>query len=212
MKRFVTAALMAVACVAPSPSSAQVFGQLTPAETAPVNGHLFGVYLHASESFLGLLTQLRLSFYPGVDFGFHGGLARQDWKGGNRTTLRLGTGLKVKVADQVNAMPMAFSMGGDIGLESGDDFHVLTVTPFAVASRTFQLGQSGGVTPYGRAGIAITNFDVGPLKDTDLSVPVSLGGDFRVSPTLHLAVELQLHLGDAFNDNVGLAAGVNLPF
>ena len=97
-------------------------------------------------------------------------------------------------------------------METGDNFHLLTVGPTVVASRFFGLGQNGGVTPYARLGLAITNIDVGPLRETDVSVPLRLGGDFRVAPELRLALELQVQLGDAFNDNVGLAGGVNLPF
>src|SRR5258705_6644118 len=54
---------------------AQVPGQFTGAEILPVNAHMYGGYLVASNNVVGGLAQLRLSFYPGVDFGFQGGLA-----------------------------------------------------------------------------------------------------------------------------------------
>ena len=65
--------LLLVLLAAPVTAGAQVFGQYMGAEIVPVGGHLFGGYLQASQDQLGLLGQLRLSFYPGVDFGFHGG-------------------------------------------------------------------------------------------------------------------------------------------
>ena len=78
----------------PATAGAQAFGQFTAAQTLPVNGHLAGGYIQSSSSQLGVLGQLRLSFYPGVDFGFQGGFSRHDYAGGDRTTLSLGTDLK----------------------------------------------------------------------------------------------------------------------
>ena len=206
-------ALIAVAALGSiAPARAQVYGQFTGAETVPAGGRLFGAYAFSSENVVGLLAQLRLSFYPDVDFGFHGGVARQDWEGGSRTTVRLGVGLKVKIQEPTARLPVALAIGGDLGVETGDDFHVLTVGPDLIASRSFALGQTGAVTPYGRIGLAVTNFDIRSIKDTDVSVPVRMGGDFKVGPQLHLSLELQLQLGDALNDNLGLAGGVNLPF
>src|SRR4029077_6858714 len=70
VKRSVLVLLLAATPALVRPAAAQVWGQYTSAETVPVNGHMFGGYLHASSNFLGLLAQLRLSFYPNVDFGF----------------------------------------------------------------------------------------------------------------------------------------------
>ena len=207
--RVILLAAAALACHAPA--RAQVYGQFTGAETVPAGGRLFGAYALSSENVVGLLAQLRLSFYPNVDFGFHGGIARQDFVGGDRTTVRLGTGLKAKIADPTAGLPVALAVGGDLAVETGDEFHVLTVGPTLVASRPFAIG-SGGVTPYARIGLAITSIDVRSNRDTDISLPLRLGGDFRLTPQLGLAVELQLQWSDRFNDNVGLAAGVNLPF
>ena len=101
----------ALALALPRAASAQVFGQFIGATPLPVNAHLFGAYLQSSENVLGLLGQLRLSFYPGVDFGFAGGFARQDFKGGNRTTLRLGTDHKYQVVAPSPEYPYAGSIG-----------------------------------------------------------------------------------------------------
>ncbi len=212
MKTIVSIALCAAAIAAGSfPARAQVPGQYTGAQTLPVNGHLFGAYLSTSNNVVGLLTQLRLSFYPGVDFGFQGGLARLDYVGGDRTTLRLGTDLKVAMRPP-GALPVAFALGGALGVETGDDYNLFTVGPNAVLSRAFRPGQAGGITAFAGAGLMFTNIDAGALKDTDFSVPLRIGGEIEATSDLHLTAELQLRLGDSFNDDIGVSAGVNLPF
>lgn len=193
-------------------SQAQVFGQFTGAGTLPVNGRMFGAYAHSSENLAGLLAQLRLSFYPNVDFGFQGGIARQDFAGGSKTTIRLGADLKFGVRQPDASFPLAVAAGADLGVETGDSYTMLTVGPTLVASRDFAVGQNGGITPYAGIGLAFKRIDVDSHNDTDVSVPLRLGSEFQLTPQLKLAIELQLHMADSFNDNVGLAAGANLPF
>lgn len=212
MKNAHVAALVAIILSCAAPARAQVFGQFTGAETLPVNGRLFGAYIQSSENAVGLLGQLRLSFYPGVDFGFQGGFTRQDLVRSNTTTVRLGTDFKVGVMKPTDARPISVAAGAALGIETGDNFHILTLEPSVVGSRAFHVGESGSVTPYARIGLAFSSVDVGDQDDTDLSVPIRIGGDFRLSPGLGIVAELQLQLSDSFNDNVGLAAGVNLPF
>ena len=182
------------------------------AEPLPVNGRMFGVYAHTSSNVVGLLGQLRLSFFPGVDFGFQGGLSRQDLAKSTTTTVRLGADIKASVRHASDASPIAVSVGGNLAIESGDGFHILTLGPTVVASRAFHMGTNGGFTPYARVGLAFANITVGPFDDTDFSLPIRLGGDFRLSTQMDVVVELQLQPGDAFNDATGLAAGVNFPF
>ena len=146
-----------------------------------------------------------------MDFGFQGGFARQDLAGGDVTTLRLGGDLKVTVGQPSADLPITIAVGGNLGVETGDDFNLLTFGPTVTASRTFAVGQ-GGLTPYGRLGVAIASLDIGDLDDTDISVPLSLGSEFEVAPQMRLVLELQFHLGDSFNDGIVLAGGVNLPF
>ena len=82
-------ALCAAACFgAASPASAQVFGTFASADILPINAHQVGFYLQASDRTLSGLAQLRLSMYPGLDFGFQGGLARVSWEGNDIVTLR----------------------------------------------------------------------------------------------------------------------------
>jgi len=209
-------ALAAIALASSDPAAAQVFGQFTGAEALPVNGRLFGAYVHSSADLAGLLAQLRLSFYPDVDFGFQGGIARRSFAGGDRTTLRLGTDLKVAVARAVGGAPIAIAVGGQLGVETGDHFHVLTLGPTLVASRTLPVGQSGHVTPYAGLGLAFASIDDRvhdpSTNDTRFTVPVRFGADFQVAPQLRLALELQFQRRDSLNDTFGLVAGVNLPF
>ena len=211
MKQLRMAAWWCAGILLASPASAQTFGQYSGAETLPVNGRMFGAYLQSSENVFGLLGQLRLSFYPSVDFGFRGGFARQDFVGGNRTTVRMGADLKINVSHQSEQNPVALAVGGDLSVETGDDYSVLSVGPTVVASRDFG-GSQISMTPYASVGLAFASVDIGGGSDTDVSVPVRLGGVFRTSPQLNFVAELQLHLWDSFNDDVGFAAGVNLPF
>lgn len=206
------AALAAAVLLGATPAAnAQVWGQYSGAETVPMNGHMFGAYLNSSENVVGLSAQLRLSFYPGVDFGFQGGLTRVDVGDGDRTTLRLGTDLKVGVAHVSETLPVDIAAGGALGVESGDDWQVLTVGPQLVASRLLG-GADRGATVFAGVGFMFSNLDVGDESSTDFSVPVRTGAEWRVAPDVRLTGELQLRLGDDFNDDLGFSVGVNLPF
>ena len=177
-----------------------------------MNAHLFGAYLQSSENVLGLLGQLRLSFYPGVDFGFAGGFARQDFKGGNRTTLRLGTDLKYQVVAPSTEYPYAVSIGGALGVETGDNFSLLSVGPTVVGSRTFPGNGNLTFTPFVGSGILFSRFDSGSVSESDVSMPLNIGSEVRFNPQLTLTGELQLKISDDFGDDVGFSVGINSPF
>jgi len=193
---------------APVAARAQVFGQYMGAQVVPVGGHLFGGYLQASQDQLGLLAQLRLSFYPGVDFGFHGGLTRIQVGSTDRTSVRIGGDVKFLL---VNRGAMLVSAGGALGVETGDDFSVLTLGPTVVASQRFPVG-SGAITPYGGLGLLFSNLDVLGEQDTDFSIPFRFGAEWELSPELKMVTEVQLRASDQVNDDFSLAIGVNLPF
>lgn len=203
--------IVAAALAASSAAHAQIVGQFTGAETVPNSEHFFGGYVYSSENVLGLHGQLRMSFYPNVDFGFNGGFARLDFASGNRTILKLGTGLKVKLSDSTGTVPVTVAIAGDLGLETGDDYHVVTIEPSLIASRSFGVGTSA-VTPYGRIGLAIGNFDFGDRTDTDLSVPLRVGAELSLAQQIRVVGELQINLSDQYNDDVGFGLGVNFPF
>ena len=211
MKRILTTALLA-STLATAPASATVFGQFTSAETLALNEHLFGAYLNASDSVFGLIGQLRLSFYPGIDFGFQGGLNRIDTQSSTRTTVRLGGDLKVAVIHHDATHPIDLSVGGAIGIETGDDYSTLTLGPSAVVSRSFPTGGTSSIVPYAGMMIAFTTLNTASLDQNDLSIPVRLGAELRLIQGARVSAELQLRPGDEINDDVGFAVGVNFPF
>jgi len=161
MKRMIPAAAVLAALFAASPATAQVFGQLTSAEILPLNGHLAGFYLNASDNALGGLAQLRLSLYPGIDFGFQGGLQRVAWQGTDRTTLRLGGDLRTAIAHSGEGFPFDIALGGGLGVETSDNYHVLTLMPCGVVGRSYGVGQNGSISPYLGLGISFANVDAG---------------------------------------------------
>ena len=209
MKRSLVWFLLAAGAVSASPARAQVYGQYTSADVVPVNGHLFGGYVHASNGFLGLLAQLRMSFYPSVDFGFQGGLTRISLPGGDVTSLRIGGDLKAQV---IHGSSGDISVGGALGVETGDHLHILTLGPTVVVSRSFGAANGSGVTPYGGVGILFSNVEIGSRQFTDFSLPFRAGAEFRLAPEVRLCAELQLRASDEVNDDFGFVTGVNLPF
>ena len=212
MKRMHRAAVVfAVALLAAAPASAQVFGQFSGAEVLPLNGHQAGFYLNAGDNVLGGLAQLRMSLYPGIDFGFQGGLARVTWQGADRTTLRLGGDLRAAVASSGEGFPVDVAVGGALSVETSDNYHVLTLMPTGVVSRSYAVGRNGGISPYLGLGISFANVDAGTTRQTFLSLPARLGGEFHVMPGMILTTELQIPLGNGFNDSFGLLMGINLP-
>ena len=212
MKNVLAAALLAAALGAATPARAQVFGQFTGAATVPSNGHLFGAYLNASENVLGGLAQLRLSFYPNVDFGFHGGLTRLEPGGGsgNLTTLRVGGDVRWQVAHAAEGSAVDVAVGGALGVETADDLKVVSLGPSVVASRT--LGEGRGLVPYAGLAVLFSSRDAFGVEDSDVSVPLRLGMEARLAPELRIIAELQLFVADHYSDDVGFATGVNLPF
>lgn len=211
IKKFAALALLASLAL-PGAALAQAFGQFTGAQTLAPNTHLGGGYLQSSSGVIGLLGQLRLSFYPGVDFGFQGGFARQDFGSNNRTTLRLATDLKYQVTQPTTEYPYSISIGGGLGVESGDHWNVISVGPSIVGSRSYAGNGTLVFTPFVSIGMLFTNANIGSLNETDLSLPVRFGSELRLSQQLSLTGELQLRLSDDLNDDVGFSVGVNSPF
>jgi hypothetical protein len=209
VKRSALVLLLVISAVLARPAEAQVYGQYTSAEVVPVNGHLFGGYIHASNDFLGLLAQLRLSFYPHLEFGFQGGLTRISLAGGDVTSLRIGGDLKAQV---MHSSSGDVAVGGALGIETGDQLHVLTLGPTVVVSRTFGAATGAGITPYGGVGFLFSNIEIGTRQFTDFSLPFRAGAEFRLAPEVRLCAELQLRASDEVNDDFGFVTGVNLPF
>jgi hypothetical protein len=213
VKIFLAAAVTGSMLVAGlSPAQAQVFGQFTGARPVPVNGHVFGGYLGASKNAIGVLTQLRLSFYPNVDFGFQGGLNKVDFAGSDVTNLRLGADVRMLVAQSSETFPVDLGVGGALGVETGDDVHILSLGPSAVASRDLKVGGTFAIVPYAGISILYSSLDIGNRSDTDVSFPLRFGTEFVPAQELRITAELQLLLEDEFNDDIVFATGVNLAF
>jgi hypothetical protein len=208
----VRAAVLVVLAIAPDAARAQVFGQFTGAEPLPVNGRLFGAYLETSENVLGATGQLRLSFYPGVDFGFQGGLARVNLDPGSRTTIRFGTDVKAAVLRRGDRTPYALSIDGAIGVESSDSYNVLTLAPGAVMSRPYLLGGSVNVEPYGGVQLAFTTSSIHGRDKSEMSLPLRVGSQVAMGSGANFVFELQLLFGTDINDKARVVAGASFPF
>ena len=212
MKRFVLALPALALLLAAGGAHAQVSGQYTGAAVLEPNSHLFGAYLDVSNSTVGLMAQLRLSFYPGVDFGFQGGPSRVDMGSSTIGTVRVGGDFKVAAHRPNSSAPFDVAAGACLGVETGDNYSLLSLGPTLVVSRTFRPGQAGGTTPYASTTLLFTNIDVGSENETDFSVPLRLGADFTAAPSLHIVGEVQFRLGDDFRDTTVFSVGINSPF
>ncbi len=211
MKR---ACLLAAALLLAAPSArAQVFGQLTGAEPVGMNNRLFGAYLQFSQSESALLGQMRLSFYPGIDFGFQGGLSRVSLSGHDRTSVNLGGDLKAIVMRRDTTHAFDLSLGAAIGVRSAEDFNVLSVGPTIVGSRPYAITNGGfTITPYAGAGLMFTRSDLNNGNTTDMSVPLRLGAEIKPNADVRFVAELLLALSDEIGDDVRFTVGANFPF
>jgi len=194
------------------PAHAQSIGQFGGAGTLPLMGHAFGTYVDASSHVVGFVSQLRLCFYPGVDFGFQGGLKRFDTLGADRTALRLGTDFKVVAARTSATIPVDVAIGGGLAVETGDDLSVLTLGPTVVASRAFPAGAAGAVEPYAAASVGYTSVDAPGKDDTGLQLPLRVGVELRFAPDLRFVMELQQRLGTFYGDRGSISLGTTFPF
>jgi len=192
-------------------SGAQVFGQFAGAPPIGVNARLFGAYGSFTKSESELLTQLRLSFYPNVDFGFQGGLSRVSVQDRSRTSVKIGGDFKALVVKSGPSAPFDLSLGAAIGISSAEDFTLLSIGPGVVFSRT--LGSGGAsVTPYLGAMLLFTRSDLDNSNDTDVSLPLRFGAEYAPNADLRLVLELQVAASDQVNDDVKLTLGANFPF
>jgi hypothetical protein len=212
VKKLTILMLLAAGLACATTAGAQVFGQYTPADVLAVNARQFGAYADFSENTAGLMAQLRLSFYPNVDFGFQGGLSRYDLGSSTKTTLRLGSDARVGVVKAGARFPVDVAAGGALGVETTDNYTSIRLGPSAVASRAFPLSGDAAIVPYAGVMLCFANVTSHGESDTDFSLPLRLGGELRAIPGVRIAAELQLRLGDDFADDTAFTAGVNLPF
>jgi hypothetical protein len=210
VNRIRLAVIAAILFVAPA-AHAQLPSTYSGAAVLPVNTHVFGAYVPLSSNAVGALAQLRLSFLPGVDFGFQGGLSRLDRSAGSKTLIRLGTDVKAMVAHASSARPLDMAIGGALGIFAGDDYNLLSFGPTFVVSRTWQSGSSS-FSPYVGAGLTITTINVGDSNNNDFSLPLRFGAELGISPAARLVGEFTTRIGSDFGDDSEFTLGVNLPF
>lgn len=194
------------------PAEAQIFGQLSAAEPIPTDARLVGAYLQTSENQVGVLGQLRLSFYPNIDFGFQGGLTRVDYVGGDRSLAQLGADVRFGLGQQAQGRLLSSSIDGAIALESGDDYHTLTLGVIGAVSHRFPMGQNSAATPYAGLGVGFQNAEISDDDKSDMYVPLRLGASFKIGAVVDAITELQFRLSDDVNDDFGLLFGANFPF
>src|SRR5262249_1446166 len=116
-----------------------------------------------------------------------------------------------QIATQSASFPVNVSAGGAIGVESADNFSLLSVGPQALASRT--LDNAGQWVAYGGASILFTRFDLGNnVTETDVSFQQRGGMEFRPNTDLRLLAEAQLAVSDEVRDDFSVTFGVLFPF
>lgn len=210
MNRIRFAVIAALLFAAPA-AHAQLPSPYSGATVLPVNTRVFGAYVPLSSNAVGALAQLRLSFLPGVDFGFQGGLSRLDRSAGSKTLIRMGTDVKVMIAHASDSRPLDMAIGGALGIFAGDNYNLLSVGPTFVVSRTWQSG-STSFTPYAGAGLSITTINVANVNENDFAVPLRFGAELGITPAARLVGEFTTRVGSDFGDDSEFALGVNLPF
>lgn len=211
MKRpFVPSLALSLLVFWAAPALAQVHGALNEARVVPVNGRLGAGYLQFDKSSATLMGQLRLSFYPNLDFGFLGGLSRVDVGNDTQTSLRLAGDFRGQLAVQGTSFPVNLVLGGTVGVESADDFTILSVGPTVVVSR--QLDAAGQWMGYGGASLLLSRVEVNSVRDTDTSFPVRAGLEFLPNRDLRLLAEAQIAISDNIRDDFSFTLGALFPF
>lgn len=204
----VTAGLL----LAAGSAQAQFPSNYSGAAVLAVDAHAFGAYVPITSNSIGAITQLRLSFLPGVDFGFQGGLSRLDRKSGSKTLLRLGTDVKFQLVHADESRPIDMSIGAGLGVFAGDNYNTLSLGPNFIASRSWRRGAAGELTPYAGVGLAVTTINAGTSNGNDVSVPVRVGCELGITSAARLVAEFTHRLSSTFGEATDFVLGVNLPF
>lgn len=212
VKRILFACASLVLVMAAQPARAQIFGQLTSAPPIGLNSRLAGGYLSFSQSETEFLGQLRLSFHPGVDFGFQGGISRVSVSDVNRTSIQLGGDIKAQVAKAGPAFPLDLSIGGAVGVNSADNFTVLAVGPTCVASRPMALAGNATLSPFAGIAMLFSRSDLSSGNKTDLAIPLRLGLEYNPGPDVRVVAALQIGISDEIRDDLKFTLGANFPF
>ena len=210
MKRVLALCFLAGLAGTASPALAQIHGIFNDARVVPVNGHLGAAYLQFDKSSASLMGQLRLSFYPNLDFGFVGGLSRLDVDDDSKTSVRLATDFRGQIATQSSSFPLSITLGAALGVESADGYTLLAVGPTAVASRV--LDQANQWVAYGGASLLLSRSEISGSRNTDTSLPLRAGLQYSPNADIHILSEAQLAVSDELNDDFSFTIGVLFPF
>ena len=202
--------IVALSLVAAGPASAQVQGTLTTGRVLRPNEHLGGSYLTFDKSSATALGQLRMSFYPSIDFGFQGGLARIDVDNNTRTSVKMGGDFRGQVATQSGGSFMDVALGAALGIESADELNQLSVGPQVTVSRTLDMASRW--VAYGGAALLFSRIEMGLETNTDTSCPLRMGMEYSPNPYLRLLTEVQLAVSDEVRDDFAVTFGVLFPF
>lgn len=202
------AALLALAC--PRPSAAQVTGQYTGAVPLAVDHRMAGAYVGLSGDMLQALGQLRLSYYPGFDFGFQGGFMHLDADHGH-TCVVIGGDAKARIATHGPSQPFDIAAGGAIDLANASGYNLLGVGPLVVASHPARL-HGAALTPYAGLALMFNRLDVGSFSNTDASLQLRLGTEYELNPDVRFVLELQFGASDPVGSGPKFILGTNLPF
>jgi len=211
-RRVLTAWLAGALLVCAQPARSQSLGQFGGAAPLPMNSKVISTFVDASSHEVGFVTQLRLSYYPDVDFGFQGGVKRLDYADNGGNALRLGADFKVAAARVRSGFPVDLSFGAGLGVDTGDNLSVLTMGPNAIASRGYPLGSSGTLEPYASLGLCYASVNTTSQDDTGIQWPLRLGAEYRFTPDLRFAMELKQYYGTHFGDRNGFAIGTTFGF
>jgi hypothetical protein len=156
------------------------------------------------------MGQLRLSFYPNMDFGFIGGLSRLDINDDTKSSVRLGTDFRGQIATQDASFPLNITLGAALAVESADGFSLLSVGPTAAAS--MGLDQAKQWEAYGGASILISRSEINGARNTDTSLPLRLGLQYSPNPDIRILSEFQVAVSDEIRDDLSFTLGVLFPF
>jgi hypothetical protein len=210
LKRLSALCLAAGLACAATPALAQVYGVLNDAKVVPVNGHLGSAYLQFDKSAASAMGQLRLSFYPNMDFGFVGGLSRLEIDNDTKSSVRLATDFRGQISTQGTSFPMSITLGAALGVESADGYSLLSVGPTAAVSRV--LDQANQWTAFGGASLLISRSEISGQRDTDTSLPLRMGLQYAPNTEIRIMTEAQLAVSDDIRDDFSFTLGVLFPF
>ena len=213
LRRIAILALVAApALLFPLRSHAQTFGQFTGGSVVPMNGHTLGGAVEFSGDLFAAMGQLRLSFQPGMDFGFHGGLGFYNFGGNDQTSVRLGADFKAQVAKQDAEFAVDVVLGAAIGIENADDLNVLRVGPSVVVSRSIGSLEDPKAKPFAGLQFLFERDDIGDTSESGLMVPFHFGSELRLSQGLRLCGEIQFRMGNDFGDDWAITTGITTDF